>query len=181
MQVGDAHQVVGLEGLEHFLADLAVQDLEQVVHAGVLIGHLQGVHEGSELSGGAGGYTGEVQAAELALLDGGALVAQLTGEVALNGDAAVGLLVHQVGEHLAGLAGDVLGVVAVGQTQDHGLTGRLLFGSGLGLLGGSGALLAAAAGAQAQQHDDRQQGCHHLFHVLFSSFNISGSYPEPFV
>ena len=37
----------------------------------------------------------------------------LTGEVALNGDAAIGFLVHQVGKHLAGLAGDVFRIVAV--------------------------------------------------------------------
>ena len=174
MQVGDAHQVVVLEGLEDFLADLAVQDLEQVVHAGVLIGHLQGVHEGSELSGGAGGYTGEVQAAELALLDGGALVAQLAGEVALDGDAAVGLLVHQVGKHLAGLAGDVLGVVAVGQAQDHGLRGS---SGGLVGFGSSGSLFffAAAAGAQGQHRADSQQSCKELFHFFSSVFSAFSS------
>ena len=75
MQIGDTHQVVVLEGLKDFLTDLAVQNLKEVIHAGVLIGHLQSVHQRSELRG-TGRNTGEVQTAELALLDGGALVAQ---------------------------------------------------------------------------------------------------------
>ena len=166
MQIGDTHQVVVLEGLKDFLTDLAVQNLKEVIHAGVLIGHLQSVHQRSELSRGTGRNTGEVQTAELALLDGGALVAQFTGKVALDGDAAISLFVYQISEHLAGLAGDVLSVVAVGQTQNHSLSGRGTCRSSVA--SGRAVLLPTAAGAQAQQHDHRQKGGNKLFHLLFS-------------
>lgn len=75
MQVGDADEVVVLKGIEYFLADVAVQNLKQVVDVFVLIRHLKCVHERCELSGCTGGYAGEIQTAELALLDSGALVA----------------------------------------------------------------------------------------------------------
>ena len=113
MQVGDADEVVVLKGIEYFLTDVAVQNLEQVVDVFVLIRHLKCVHERCELSGCTGGYTGEIQTAELALLDSGALVAKLAGEVALDGDAAVGLFLYRVSKTLAGLRSDVLCVMAV--------------------------------------------------------------------
>ena len=176
MDIGDAHQVVVFEGFKDLLADLAVQDLKEVVYAGVLIGHLEGVHQGRELGGSAGGYAGEVQTTELALLNGGALITQLTGEVALNGDAAIGFLVHQVGKHLAGLAGNVFSVVAVRQAQNNrfaaasagsGVAGRGCAASG-GVSAG-GAVIASAAGAQGQQHDCCQQNCKNFLHTNFSS------------
>ena len=55
----------------------------------------------------------------------------------LDGDTAVGSLRHQIGKHLAGLAGDMLGIVAVGQSQYHMVRIGLGPGPRGGLLAGS--------------------------------------------
>ena len=143
-------RLLSLKGIEYFLADVAVQNLKQVVDVVVLIRHLKCVHERCELSGCTGGYTGEIQTAELTLLDSGALVAKLAGEVALDGDAAVGLFLYRVSETLAGLRSDVLCVMAVCQAEHHSIARcrRAVVSRCIAVR----CCAAAAAGAQCKHH-----------------------------
>ena len=180
MQVGDADEVVVLKGIEYFLADVAIQNLKQVVDVFVLIRHLKCVHERCELSGCTGGYAGEIQTAELALLDSGALVAELAGEVALDGDAAVGLFLYRVSETLAGLRSDVLCVMAVCQAEHHGVARcrRAVVSRCIAVR----CCAAAAAGTQAERSCKAQNRCNCSFHTLFPpKFSCANGFCSPFL